>query len=247
MSVSMKTLLRGRVRNTRLPKKQSLMPLFEAVVNSIHGIEDSGASNSDGVIDITVNRVPQDQLIDTIPSRPTDVIGFGIEDNGIGFNETNFESFRTLDTEHKVSKGGRGIGRLLWVKCFERVKVNSVYEESGKKRKRTFSFDAQSGIHEHEDCTLSDDQPIRTMVELIGIRDSYRSIWPRESSAISNQLFEHLLWYFLRPEGCPMISIRDGEIESRLQDRLSTEVDRSIVPQSFGNYIPKLPKHLRAA
>ena len=232
-SPPMNTSLRGRVRNTRLPKKQSLMPLFEAVVNSIHAIEDSGASNSDGVINVTVNRILQDRLSTGIPSGPSDVIGFSIEDNGIGFNTTNFESFRTLDTEYKVSKGGRGIGRLLWVKCFDRVRVSSVYEESGEKRKRIFSFDAQSGINEHRDITLSDDQPTRTMVELVGVRDSYRNICPKLRDAISNQLFEHLLQYFLRREGCPMISIRDGDVKSCLQDRFSREFEESIASQTF--------------
>ena len=34
--MSLQTNLKGRLRNTSLPKSHGLMPVFEAVVNSIH-------------------------------------------------------------------------------------------------------------------------------------------------------------------------------------------------------------------
>ena len=233
MEITMKTSLRGRVRNTRPPKKQLLMPLFEAVVNSIHAIEDSDLPVSSGSIIVTVNRVPQDDLGGGIPSRTSKVVGFSIEDNGIGFNEAHFESFRTLDTEYKVAKGGRGIGRLLWIKCFEQVSVNSVFMVNGRMRRRTFLFDARSGIHEHKEVKLTDERIPKTVVNLAGIRDSYQSLWPRDTDIISNQLFEHFLWYFLRNEGCPKIVIRDGGMDVSLRDRFSREVENSNAPQKI--------------
>ena len=38
--MDLKTSLAGRLRNTNLPKSDALFPLFEAVVNSIHAIDD---------------------------------------------------------------------------------------------------------------------------------------------------------------------------------------------------------------
>ena len=38
-------------------------------------------------------------------------------DNGIGFDSEHFDAFLNLDTEHKVAKGRRGIGRLPWLKA----------------------------------------------------------------------------------------------------------------------------------
>ena len=38
--MSLQTNLKGRLRNTSLPKNHGLMPVFEAVVNSIHSIEE---------------------------------------------------------------------------------------------------------------------------------------------------------------------------------------------------------------
>ena len=46
--------LQGRVNNITLPSHKSLLPLLEAVVNSIHSIEDSEVSN--GYIDISILR-----------------------------------------------------------------------------------------------------------------------------------------------------------------------------------------------
>lgn len=38
--MSLHTNLKGRLLNTLLPKSHGLMPVFEAVVNSIHSIEE---------------------------------------------------------------------------------------------------------------------------------------------------------------------------------------------------------------
>lgn len=233
MEITMKTSLRGRVRNTGLPKKQLLMPLFEAVVNSIHAIEDSDLPVSSGSITVTVNRVPQDDLGEGIPGRTSNVVGFSIEDNGIGFNEANFESFRTLDTEYKAANGGHGIGRLSWIKCFRNVTVDSVFVAGGKMKRRIFSFDAQAGIHDHQEIELHDGHTPRTVINLARLRDSYQGKWPRNTEIISDQLFEHFLWYFLREEGCPKIVIRDGGVEICLRDRYSKEVKDSIVRQTI--------------
>lgn len=38
--MNLQTSLSGRLRNTNLPKKSALFPLFEAIVNSIHAIDE---------------------------------------------------------------------------------------------------------------------------------------------------------------------------------------------------------------
>lgn len=48
------TDLEGKIRNTNLPGSHFLMPLFEAVVNSIHAIEDKEEKN--GRIEILIYR-----------------------------------------------------------------------------------------------------------------------------------------------------------------------------------------------
>ena len=231
--LSMNTSLPGRVRNTRLPQKQFLMPLFEAVVNSIHAIEDSGQSNSESAISVFIDRVPQQDLGDGIPSGITDVIGLRIEDNGIGFDNDNFKSFRTLDTEHKVKRGGRGIGRLLWIKCFEKVSVDSVFEEGKKKMQRTFSFDAQSGIYDHKKLALPEDITPRTVIKIERMKEPYRRNWRKKTETILDQMLEHFLWYYLRKRGCPKIVVHDSGSEHCLGERYSKGVQNSITHDSL--------------
>ena len=231
--LSMNTSLRGRVRNTRLPQKQFLMPLFEAVINSIHAIEDSGQSNSESVISVFIHRVPQEDLGEGVPSGITDVVGLRIEDNGIGFDNHNFESFRTLDTEHKVKRGGRGIGRLLWIKCFERVSVDSVFLEDGRKMQRTFSFDVQSGIHDHKKLTATEDVAPRTVIKIEQMKEPYRRNWRKKTETILDQMLEHFLWYYLRDGGCPKIVVHDNGSEHCLSERFSKGVQDSITHDDF--------------
>src|SRR5689334_12383851 len=111
----MKIDVRGRVRNTRLPTTRPLLPLFEAVVNSIQSIDAAGLG-SKGRIAITVSRE------DTVPGLEGEdalgaVTGFSIADNGPGFTDANFESFTTADSSFKMSEGGKGIGRFTWLKA----------------------------------------------------------------------------------------------------------------------------------
>lgn len=228
-ALAMNTSLRGRVRNTRLSKKQILMPLFEAVINSMHAIEASDRGNADGAISVFVHRVPQHDLGKGIPHATADVVGLSIEDNGIGFDADNFESFRTLDTEHKVEKGGRGIGRLLWIKCFEKVSVDSVFVKGGKKAQRTFSFDAQSGIHNHSEVILTEDQVPKTIIRLEKVREQYRQSWRKKTETILDQMLEHFLWYFVRDEGCPKIVVHDNGSTFCLHERYSEGVKDSVI------------------
>jgi hypothetical protein len=55
------------------------------------------------------------------------------------------KSFQTLDSDHKVLKGGRGVGRLLWLKAFKVVKATSFFggEDSGLKKGLLYSTHRQ--------------------------------------------------------------------------------------------------------
>ena len=122
--MNMQTNLAGRLRNTPLPFSSGLLPLFEAVVNSIHAIEEAGLSTNDGRITIEILRKAKQEQLNLAdakkrgPDALEDIVGYPEADNGIGFTDENMESFHTLDSEHKVSQGCRGIGRLLWLKAF---------------------------------------------------------------------------------------------------------------------------------
>lgn len=108
----------GRVRNTNLAKNQGLLPLYEAIINSIDAIEETSGSTPNGNIDITVLRhyaLPMEgDELDQRYSAP--IRGFVVQDNGTGFTDENYLSFNEADTQIKASKGGKGVGRFIWLK-----------------------------------------------------------------------------------------------------------------------------------
>lgn len=218
--MSLETNLKGRLRNTSLPKSHGMMPVFEAVVNSIHSIEEKG-NVAEGKIVLRINRATQGNLdLDVKTLSP--IIGFTITDNGCGFNEVNFKSFETLDSDHKIQKGCRGVGRLIWLKVFDLVAVESHFiDVDGTLRKRTFKFNDKSGVHEVTLCDSSETSPTTT-IKLVGFDESYRKHVPSKGQVIANQLLEHILWYFVRQGSAPVTQVEDGDDVFDL-DKLFTE------------------------
>lgn len=205
--MSLQTNLKGRLRNTYLPKGHGLMPVFEAVVNSIHGIEEKG-NDSKGNIILRIIRSSQADLDLNLKTVPP-IVGFSINDNGCGFNEANFKSFGTLDSDHKIEKGCRGVGRLMWLKVFDQVKIESHFvDTSGNMKKRVFFFDDKLGIHADSVCE-STKSKTGTSVNLVGFDNSFRTKVPATALSIANQLLEHVLWYFVRGKGVPKIIVND--------------------------------------
>lgn len=230
--MSLTTNLPGRLRNTTLPRTHALLPLFEAVVNSIHACEDlPNKAITEGSIAIQILRehkpLEQASLVGNEnnkkygPEALPEIVGFKITDNGVGFNDANMKSFKELDSDYKEKKGCRGIGRLLWLKAFKNVNVTSSYiSEEGKIFYRTFAFDKQQGINptNPEGKFLIGTKPLETVVTLSGFFHSYRKYAPKTIHKIAHNMLEHCLWYFIREGGRPKISLVDGDTSVFLDD-----------------------------
>lgn len=214
--MSINTNLKGRLRNHKLPASQGLLPLFEAIANSIHAIEDAGRSTSEGRITISIERDSQAVMFagdgDRRPGAPAlpNIVEFRVTDNGIGFTDDNMASFETLDSEYKSSRGGRGVGRLMWLKAFRSARVDSTYQHTdGTWKRRTLNFTRDSGISDVR-VAPSTSTTSGTTVTLVGFEADYRDSVPKRHDAIAQALLEHCLWYFVRPGGAPTITIVDG-------------------------------------
>lgn len=214
--MSLNTSLKGRLRNTNLPKTHGLLPLFEAVVNSIHSI-DERRKKFENFLEgkITINILREKQLSIDDSTKP-DIIGFEIIDNGIGFNTDNYRSFQTLDSDYKINLGCRGVGRLLWLKAFNRVSVKSIFEENGENLIRQFDFNAINDIHNEIEPTQSTEN-INTTIRLASISKDYLKYLPKTAQIISRDLLEHCLWYFIREGSAPDIFIEDIDETISLQ------------------------------
>ena len=134
--------LAGRVKNFDLPKTQPLIPLFEAVVNSIYAIEERmEREDFKGKIDIRIIREPQEIApVEGINSTINEIIGFSISDNGIGLDDNNMKSFLQSDSTYRAEKGGKGVGRFSWLKAFDNTKITSIYKDDDTWVKREFEF-----------------------------------------------------------------------------------------------------------
>lgn len=237
--MNIETNLRGRLRNTKLPKSRGLLPLFEALINSIHGLEEAQISPEQGLIQVLIEREKSSlfngSADDQTPSRSLggNIVNFCVTDNGIGFNEANFNSFKTLDTEYKVNKGGRGIGRLLWLKAFDRVDVASCFlSDSDALEQRTFSF-SRDGITDNSVEAAADGTQRKTTIHLVGFDQNYRTHTLKTSDAIARAMVEHCLWYFVRPSGAPKIIVEDQGEEILLDDLFEDLMHSSVTHDSI--------------
>ncbi|BBC30617.1 uncharacterized protein SGFS_019110 [Streptomyces graminofaciens] len=223
--MALTTSLAGRVRNTSLPKSHALLPLLEAVVNGIQAID---ARFSDAVergrLTVRIQRSPQEEL-DLGPAGPgrvalKPIVGFNVEDNGVGFTPENMTSFETLDSDHKTDIGCRGVGRLLWLKAFDRVSIRSAYDDgAGGFRGRQFRFSIEREVEPGMEEDGLDEAG--TIVSLDGFKEPFQQSAVKSVEAIAREVFEHCIWYFLRPGGAPDITVTDGDETVPLNDLMN--------------------------
>ena len=226
----MKSNLKGRVKNVALSKSNGLMPLFEAVVNSIEAIEDRFQSEhkigESGRIVVHIRRQDDLQRLELgpgcLPEQP--IISFEVVDNGVGFNERNWTSFQELDFTRKEKRGCRGVARLTWLKAFEKIRIESWYEEEGATKARWFDFTAENEVQSID--VPNSEGAIGSRVVLDGFRARYAQSVEKTADSIAFRLMEHLLWYFVRSAGVPQIEIHDddGEEPLRLNEMFNADL-----------------------
>ncbi|MFD7306951.1 ATP-binding protein [Promicromonospora sp. NPDC059942] len=244
--MALTTSLAGRVRNTSLPKSHALLPLLEAVVNGIQAIDARfGEAGEQGRLIIRIQRSLQGELDlgqagpGRTPLKP--IVGFSVEDNGVGFTPENMASFETLDSDHKADIGCRGVGRLLWLKAFDKIAVRSTYQDaSGGQRARQFRFSVAREVEQDQEPV--DFTDLGTLVSLDGFKKSFQQSAPKSVEPIAREVLEHCIWYFLRPGGAPEVTVideHDGEtvsLQHLMDDFLHSKMETATIAikgQSF--------------
>lgn len=203
----MKMNFKGLVELHSLPVSNPLLPLYEAIVNSLQSIED--ANIKDGRIDVKIEREAQMNLLNT---WETDIESISITDNGIGFNEQNFLSFDTYASDLKIEKGCKGVGRMLWLKAFDSVEVDSTYQIDQTFYKRKFKFSAKNEVYDMKSTELKieDNAKSLTTVILKNLRSKYKKECPKRLGTIARDVLNHCFIYFI-DQNTPQIYISDDK------------------------------------
>lgn len=192
--------LSGRLRNLSLAPSQenSLVPVFEAITNAIHAIEDRFGP---------VNASKGEADIQCLYDENDEIIGYRISDNGIGLTPDNYSSFKRSDSDRKLKRGGKGVGRLTWLKVFEKIKISSTYLDGVAANNISFDFlyDEVAPIQNKNSGPAEQHHRIGTIIELSPFRSEYKSRAPKKDETIAKEIVRHFL-SFIVSETAPKIS-----------------------------------------
>ena len=232
----------------RLPLKpneaNALLPLHEAISNALHAIHDRfGDSDlaTKGRIDIEIIR---SEAI----SGDDPVVGFRVTDNGIGLNASNYKSFCTPFSQHKLKRGGKGVGRLGWLKVFNNINIQSRFIDSNTMNTIEFDFilrdENQIAIKKTTDILLQD---IGTVITMKNFLQSYGGKCPVKTSTIIQRIIAHFLPIFAGDKS-PKIYVIDGhsiDIRDEFKEKIKTLTDDILEIDIDGEKQPILVRHMR--
>ncbi|MFT8890069.1 MAG: ATP-binding protein, partial [Ethanoligenens sp.] len=219
--------LKGRVHNFPLPKNKPLVPLFEAVVNSLHAIEDRKSSDpdfNDGKIVIKIGRSNQ-TVINGMSELPQ-ITDFSIIDNGVGFNEPNMRSFTESDSTYKEEIGGKGVGRLSWLVVFEKATIESIYKQGNDYLKRDFEFATSNSSVDDALIEIPEARDNCTTVTLSNCLPEFRECLPKKAETVASGIMQHCLVYFISKD-CPRIILEDTDGTIDLNQLFSEKIKAS--------------------
>ena len=222
---NLKMNLSGRIKKVKT--SNTLVPLFETISNSIHSIEDRGKQN--GTITVEIIRNPRQSELLMLDEKP--ITGFVITDDGVGFNDKNMESFEESDSTFKASRGGKGIGRISWLKFFEKASISSSYKEGESLKRREFSF-STNGIDEKQTIDLIERSKIETQVKLDPLFMNFEGKTRKGIDEITIALVEHFISYLVT-DSMPKTTIIDGAAKKYLREFYSESLGKSATVDNF--------------
>ena len=232
----------------RLPLKPSegnaLLPLFEAISNSLHAINER--FGDDGLAD--KGRIDIDVLRTELEDDSTPVTGFVIRDNGIGLNEDNFVSFCTPFSQHKIKRGGKGVGRLGWLKVFKNITVSSAFQNGGALEQIVFDFILRES-NQIDTKEPSDPLPKEpgTVVRLIDFADSYGAKCPVKTDTIVQRIIAHFLPVFAGDKSPHMLLHDAGltDLQKEFTEKINQSVEQMIEVEIEDEKQPIIIRHMK--
>lgn len=226
----MRANIKGLIDRLELSQAKAMMPLYEAISNSIDAIEE----HRDGFKDhsIRIRLVPSKDLAHQGGDETLIVDGFDVIDDGVGFDERNIASFQEAHTLSKVKLGGRGVGRFTFLKVFSSVHIRSVFKKEEKFLLREFDFNIQDEL-KGADSTSEVQESSGTLTSLRGMDEKFRGGWPSSPETIANRIIAHFLIRFAARSCPPMTLESPGHAPINLHDLFQSTVLTHIQEQFF--------------
>jgi hypothetical protein len=224
-------------RIERLPKPKNasdaMQPLFEAVSNSIHSAREKFRDKVHERGRISIN-------VET--GRRQAFVKIAVEDNGVGLDRKNFSAFKETDTDNKLTIGGKGVGRLLWLDCFEKIHLKTHYKDGSSYRYRSFDFELrQKDQIRNLKQRVPASNPQGTGVSIVfeGLRDNgYRKKFPGRAAYIFQHFTSHFLPTFIGGRS-PQIEVHcRGETKSfpsAINEIIRRRLDEPDLQTEFGS------------
>lgn len=158
-------------------------PLYESIVNSFQ-------ANAKEV------------KISFIRDESDNVQNYIVEDNGDGFTDDNINSFLELWSDYKASMGGLGSGRILCLKVFKNINI----ESQTKEHKVIINFNSNFKANNKEYLNIVDNNSdiTRTITKFENLNDEFISENKLEKynlDKIKENIFIKLLPMFIRFQG----------------------------------------------
>ena len=212
----------GRIGNMRLPdgKTALLYSIYEAVSNAIQAIEEQFGKAEfakRGKINVLVEQ-NKDKTLKLI----------AISDNGVGLNPTHLAAFETCDTRQKYAIGGKGVGRLVWVKVFSEIQVRSTYEVGlSQYEKVAFRFDPtlENSLVDLE-RSKGEALEVGTHIVLTSIKADQNAGINR--STLARHICHHFFPYFIAGS-MPQLNVMFGRRDLDVGEYLQSKIDVRLV------------------
>lgn len=246
----MELKVKDLVSQIDLNKSEVFLPLYESIVNSIISLDK--VDREEKYVEVIIERNAETQTPNLFGRNVGTIKDITIIDNGQGFTEANFESFKSPYGQMNKKYGCKGIGRFTILAMFEKMEITSIYEEDGKCIKRTFEFDADNEITNEKKDVLEKKRPAQTKVILRNCNNpELISGTAKNTEEIAKGIMEHCFIYYLCGT-LPTINVGEKNSEGGMtslsvndlfsHESKEKEKDLLIVDQTFHLYVVKSDK-----
>ena len=192
-----------------LSRSEVLLPIYESVVNSIISL--CKTEQTDKKIEVIIERRrDRNKPLNLFDKNPEPIKNVTIVDNGEGFTEENFTSFKKPFSKVNKKYGCKGVGRFTILALFERMDIISIYQEKEQWFKRTFSFNAEKEIfNDNTEPLDSGEHQLQTKVILVNCRNQQLMPYTaKNAEEIAKGIMDHCFIYYLS-DALPKIFVHE--------------------------------------